>query len=148
MAVFQTPRFSYRFPETTICACPASTTTSGTCSTARRTGIPGGYWGGYTGWLYRGVPTQHAARGDPVKHPAKRAPEAQRAGVGGVQGSDVLGTAAGRSWVPTLRARSVPCRALPGTQDLANAASWPNRARFHHIYCKVSQNRQVSPKSV
>ena len=39
-------------------------------------------------------------------------------------------------------ARSAVWLPLPG-----NAASWPIRARLGSHYCKVSQNREVSPKS-
>ena len=55
------------------------------------------------------------------------------------------GTAAGRLLVPP----SGPGRSHPGPslyQDPQNAASELIRARFQLIYCKVSQNRIVSPK--
>ena len=43
---------------------------------------------------------------------------------------------------PCGRARSAVQHALPGPVP----ASWPIRARFHHIYSKVSQNDEVSIK--
>ena len=56
--------------------------------------VPGGYRGGYTGWVIRDPSTQPArfARGDPCT--AKRAPEALQGLEWVVQGSDVQGTAA------------------------------------------------------
>ena len=46
------------------------------------------------------------------------------------------------------RARSVPCRALPGAGPSQIAASQPIGARFDLILLKVSQNGQVSPEYV
>ena len=50
----------------------------------------------------------------------------------------------------TLRARSVPCWALPVHDPAPRAipASGPIWARFRSIFSKVSQNEEVSPKSV
>ena len=102
---------------------------------------PGGYRGGYTGWVYRvgntRVPSQlesggHIQRSGPRK-PCKgwsgwdmsaapaRAPRTHPSGpVGPLQGPPWF-------WGP-----------LP--------ASWPIRARFDLISTKVSQNDEVSPK--
>ena len=100
--------------------------------------VPGGVWvGGYQGWLYRVLPScsgrVQIQRSGPRK-PCK-----------GWSGW-YLEPGAGRS-VPTLRARSVPCRALPGT-DLAERPSLAYRARIDLISWKLSQNGIVSPKCV
>ena len=59
----------------------------------------------------------------------------------------LLGTAAGSALYPP----SGPGRYPAGpslVQDLANAASWPIRTRYHLFFYKVSQNARVSPKYV
>ena len=58
------------------------------------------YWEGYTGVL----PSTLLEEQTP---PEERAPEAQRAGVGGWGAADVLGTVGGAGPGTTLRARSV-----------------------------------------
>ena len=71
---------------------------------------------------------------------AERAPEAPvGAGVGGHGGR-----APSTSSDHPCGARSGRCPSL--SLPRANAASWPIRARFVSFYCKVSQNREVSPK--
>ena len=104
----------------------------------------GRVWYGWVGtWVGNtGTPSTLLEEGP---EPAKRAPEACRAGVGGFWGRTYRGRRRDGSWVPTLRARSVPCWALPGTQDPQNAASQPIRARFRLFFSKVSQNHRVSP---
>ena len=101
-----------------------------------RVGIPGGV-------LPSHPPTARGAQ------PAKRAPEAQH-GLEWVGWAGVMparGRRRGRVCT-TLRARSVlASQALP-VHTLANAASWPIRARLHPLFSKVSQNHEVSPKSV
>ena len=70
---------------------------------------------------------------------AKRARRPCRAGVVVLE----LGTP-GLAGPPTPCGRG-PLR-CPATPPRANAASWPIKARFHDIYCKVSQKCIVSPK--
>ena len=77
---------------------------------------------------------------------AKRAPEAPSRGWSGWSWEpDVLGPAAGVGTHPPGPVRT-PAGSLPGSS--ANAASWPITARFDLLFCKVSQNTEVSPKSV
>ena len=79
--------------------------------------------------------------------PAKRAPE-------GPQGLEWVGVGPGRTWdgggdgpgpTPAGPGRS-GTPSPPWSRTSQNAASWPITARFEAIYCKVSQNGQVSPK--
>ena len=110
-------------------------------ATARAYGPCSGLGGysrvGNTGVYYPAIPRLR----EPPQT-AKRAPEAlQGAGVGGL------------GWRNTLRARHPPFGPgrVPGPSLVpprANAASQPIRARFHLIYCKVSQNSIVSPEYV
>ena len=111
--------------------------------------VPG--WGirvGYTGWVIRAIPVPSPTllREVPRQRSGPRKPIG--AGVGGLG----AGIPVGRPLAPgtTLRARSVPCRALPvpGPSSSSKPASWPIRARFGSQTWKVSQNREVSPKYV
>ena len=105
-----------------------------------RVGIPGGYWEGILGGLYRGT-TQ------PLAHPPdsdrrERAPALQgwsgsRVGVygdGGRDGPVPTPAGPGRAPVPSL------------VQDLANCPPTAKGARFQLISYKVSQNGVVSLK--
>ena len=105
------------------------------CRVGTRVGIRGGY-----GWVGMGegyTGTHPAARGE-VHMTAKRAPEALQGWSG---------------WSYVARARLVlhppsgPGRApVPSlVQDPAFHRLWANKARFHLIFYKVSQNRRVSP---
>ena len=102
----------------------------------------GGYTGGYPGGLYRYPPSTLLE--EPISSEAGPGSPAG-AGVGGIW-AGVLGTAAGTA-PGTTSAR--PGRSTPGgppcPRTLRNAASQPITARFHDIYCKVSQNGVVSP---
>ena len=107
----------------------------------------GGYREGYTA-------TQHAARGG--VHDSEAGPGSPQCGLEWVVMkpgrptpvnkvlNGTLGTAAGRLLHPPLRGPVGPCGPSL-VQDPRNAASQPIRARFMYIYCKVSQNRGVSP---
>ena len=82
--------------------------------------VPGdGYTGGCTGGLYRVLPSHRAPRPEGTLT-AKRAPEVpcRGTGVGGQGGLAVPFacpcTGARPAPAPTLRARSAPCRDLPG----------------------------------
>ena len=68
----------------------------------------------------------------------------QGTGVGGIWSSDV--PAAGRASGTTLRARSALRSSL--SQIPSECRLLANKARFHQFYCKVSQNGEVSSKSV
>ena len=108
----------------------------------------GAWLGGYTGWVIRALPSQHAAR-------ARRSPDSEAgpvspckgAGVGGLGAGCVSqGTVGGTAPRTTLRARSV-LQALPvlGPSECPPTA---NMARFDLIFYKVNQNGEVSPKYV
>ena len=126
MAVFYTPRFSYRVVKTVICACPGVLVLVPVGRGVRVGGVLGacreGYQGGYTGWVIPGpstIPSQLARQGaDP--EPAERAPEALAgAGVGGFWGWDrplrvVPGTSAQPRTHPSGPV-GPPAGALPGT---------------------------------
>ena len=95
-------------------------------------GIPGRYWGGYTGYYPASLKAEPRYSGAGPGSPTG-------AGVGGIwvqRPPELPGT--------TLRARSVPCGALPvpGTSP----ASWPIVARFDLISQIISQNGKVSPE--
>ena len=109
---------------------------------------PGGYQGGYTGWVIPGVGT-----GTTQPHCSGRGPYDSEAGPGRAlqgpwSGWSYGARANGRrdGHIPTLRARSgpedppwdMPSECRPGT----------NTARFHYISYKVSQNGKVSPKNI
>ena len=103
------------------------------------------YQGGYgTGWVIRvGIPGEYPASLHRRAHPGMYS----EAGPGSPRGTGVGGTyrAGWAGPAPTLRARSCPCRALPGAGPL-HAASGPITARFDLISLTVSQNGGVSPK--
>ena len=97
--------------------------------------VPGGVWaGGYTGWVIRGSPSTWKAE----PQTAERAPEALAQGWSG--------------WSEVQRPPVQPDHPLQAPQAFRGPlrcqaslpASWPIRARFRHIYCKVRQNREVS----
>ena len=109
--------------------------------------------GGYTGWVLP-RPTHPATR----LRAARRTPGAPSeagpgrpcrglkwvgCGVRGLQGVRRLGTAP----ETTLRARSVPPWGPPCLRTLGCRLR-ANTARFRSIFSKVSQNDEVSPKSV
>ena len=140
-----TPRFSYSGPETTVRA---------VCTWC----VPGGLdegtgwvWG--TGWVYRvgntglyQVPTR-TARGSP--YPAKRAPEGPAGPWSGwgrgwtrVPGCSAAGRPYGPPYGPGRSPWALPVH-MPSECRL-----WANMARFHSFLRKVSQNAEVSPKSV
>ena len=107
-------------------------------------GGTGGYTGWVTGWVYRGSTSQPSSRGA-VPSTAKRAPEAQRAGVGGTGAAGALGV----RWDgdgqdhpagPVGPLRGPPCPSLAYVPPRANTA------RFDPKYCKVSQDGEVSPE--
>ena len=117
-------------------------------------GVPGWvYQGGYTGAGRVGIPGEYypaTLLGEPRTTPAKRAPEAHRAGVGGC--------GAGRAyWASWGRRRGRPCthpagpvgppRGPPWYRTSRIAASWPIWARIDLISWKLSQNEQVSPET-
>ena len=89
-----TPRFSYGMLKTVICTCPGCTREvvqpcgAGVYGSGMvpGTGIRVGVWEGYTGYY----PATKVQLLEEQTHPAKRAPEAQGAGVGGVGAADVL----------------------------------------------------------
>ena len=134
-----TPRFSYTVSKTVICACASWSTA------ALVGGCTGWYRVGYgTGWV--------PGRGNTGVYPAaKDVPVKRSMDSGAGPGSPSRGL----EWVvhaqrpstsaPTLRARSCPCRALPGAPR-AKAASGPIGARFDLISVELSQNDEVSPK--
>ena len=105
-----------------------------------------------TGWVYRvgntGVPTQPAARAR-KSHTQRSGPRkpCQGAGVGGVWGwvrvlGDGGGTAPGTTWALPRPAPSGRC---PRTLRMPPYSQY-GEIPLHLL--KVSQNRQVSPKSV
>ena len=139
-----TPRFSYEVPKTT-----APSSNDGSTGDARE-GVPGwvwdrvGGWEGYTGYY---PATQHAARGA-VPHQRSGPRKSCKGWSGWVWGCGrSLGRWAGTAPEPTLRARSVPCRALPGSGPL-ECPPTANMARFTSIFSKVSQNGIVSPENM
>ena len=115
--------------------------------------------GGCTGWVYRvGIPGWVPGRAIPGYYPAparkgpctaKRAPE-------GLQGLEwvVHGAWTRHPVRPGSCTHPLgPVGPLQGppwyrTLPRANPASWPIRARLPSFYCKVSQNRIVSPNCV
>ena len=108
---------------------------------------------GYTGWVtgrvipgYTQPPRSQLLEEQALT--AKRAPDhpCRGWGVGGQCAADVLGPTTGASELPgtTLRARSVP---LQGP-SLYLGPLLGQRARFHVLFLKVSQNGKVSPESV
>ena len=99
----------------------------------------GVYRGGYQGGLYRC--TQPPARGGPSDSEAGPVGPCQGAGVGGH-----WGRAYWASGDHPCGARSDPWSSL--SPPRANAASWPIAARLSVIFSKVSQNGQVSSRSV
>ena len=104
----------------------------------------GVYRVGNTG-VYR-VPSQLAPRG--ANPPAKRAPEAQRAGVGGWVQRACSGDGGRDGPAPTPAGPGRSPRRPPWCRTLQIAASWPIWARFDLISLEYSQNGQVSPKYV
>ena len=138
--MFYTPRFSY---DVVKLAVRAGRRVLGMVRAGRvyRAGMgPGGYRGGYTGGVPSSPPT---ARGEcPVQRSGPRKPCKGWSGWYGVLGRTVGGTAP----ETTLRARSAPA-GLPvsGPSECPPRA---NIARFQSILSKVSQNSEVSPKSV
>ena len=109
-------------------------------------GYRGGVWlGGYWEGLYRG--STQPLREVPYQRSGPRKPQ-HGAGVGGYGAGIPLGTVGGTApgYPPSGPGRSL--QALPGTQDPRNAHLRPIRARFQPFYSKVSQNGQVSSKSV
>ena len=144
-----TPRFSYKVLETVICTC---TTGSRTRPWYRgepdvraqwvpgwvyRVGIPGGTWEGYTG-------TQPCCSGRGV--PSEAGPGRPCRGLEWVGYSPGARTEAVGGYIPTLRARSGSVS--PPWDIPLDCRLLAKGARFHLIFYKVSQNREVSPKSV
>ena len=133
-----TPRFSYDGSKLGVRA--VSTRVSDVYRRWCTRGVPG--WGMVPGWVgegYTGYPP--TARGGPARQrsgPRKLLP-------GGWSG---WSSRTGRAWsqVPP----SGPGRGPVPSLYLGPCFSplWANRARFNLIYCKVSQNAGVSPKSV
>ena len=136
-------------PETVICACRRRVAYRSGVRVRRcpRVGMgPGGYEGGYTGWVIgRAIPVpSHAARG---AHPDSEAGPGDPAGggVGGQGGRAYLGArrrsqnppfGPGRSALPPSLVLGPYCRLLA------------HMARFDLISQKLSQNPRVSPKYV
>ena len=110
-----TPRFSYGTSETAICACPTGPVDVGSAINSGCTGwgmVPGGY----TGWVYRGcIPGYYPSTAQGGPSDSEAGPGSLReAGVGGHWGRVRVPGYGGRDGhSPTLRARSVPCWALP-----------------------------------
>ena len=123
--MFYTPRFSYGYPETVICACPRGPRTRACApcwSTSVLAVVPG--WcrlGGYTGWVIPGTTQLPRAREHP-QIPAKRAPEAPSRGWSGwvsEGGTDPFARDHMYTWTsgPTSRAGwpgQSPAGAFPG----------------------------------
>ena len=98
-----------------------------------------GIQGGYTGWVYRrAIPgTTQPPRKEP--YDSEAGPVRPYRGLEWVVIWRVRAPAAGRLQNPPLRG---PVGLQPPWfWTLANAASWPIRARFHAFFHKVSQNR-------
>ena len=151
-----TPRFSYTGPETVICACPGGpeTVPAMTCDPC---GVPGWYQGGYNGWVYRwgtgrAIPDAHRQGPSCSRRCSDPAERARRL----LQGAGVVGSECRTSWDRSLGASVRPCTHPCGARSVSPAGSPPwyrtsllgQRARFHYISHKVSQNGKVSPKSV
>ena len=103
-------------------------------------------WDGCTGYGTRWV----LGRGY-TGYPASSKAEADTSGAGPVspcKGLEWVGICCSAHCTSgtTLRARSV--LAGPPCTSSSKPASWPIGARFEVISCKVSQNHEVSPKSV
>ena len=101
---------------------------------------PGGYREGYTGWVIPGSST------DPASCEAEAC--SSEAGPGSPQrGLEWVGTCIAPARAPEPPTPD-PCRVLRGPLRCPGPlpASWPIRARISLIYCKVSQNRRVSPE--
>ena len=114
-----TPRFSYRVLKTRVMGV-------GHCSNGhvRARGVyqgctRGGYTGGCLGGLYRGTTQPPSCCEEEPRSTSEAGPGRPAGpGVGGCGSGDYLVFGGGAAPVPTLRARSVPCRALPGTGPL------------------------------
>ena len=116
---------------------------SGTAVTAVYSGCGYGYGTrvGIPGWVTRvGIPGTTQLPGERSQYSEAGPGRPTGPGVGGTGSSGARTDAAGTALHPPYGARSVPPCGPSLVQDLANAASWPNRARFHLISYKVSQN--------
>ena len=101
--------------------------------------------GGYTG---RAIPGYYPA----AKHPDRKDPYDSEAGPGSPAGAGVGGHMGPSPGCATARYHptgpvGLPAGALP-VPGLRLAASWPIRTRLRSKPVKVSQNLEVSPKSV
>ena len=155
-----TPRFSYRPPETVICACsrgPVLARRTGMCTSSGVWWVPGwvyrvgngrGIPGGYTGY-YPAARCRHAR----TLLTAERAPEAPVGGWSGWSGGSVPGTV---SRVPymTSQGRPVTTPAGPGRSPLLGAlpVTSPSKRRDygHNLRklvktAKCHQNSQKRP---
>ena len=107
--------------------------------------------GGYTGWVIPGYTAlrQRCSRSPPHRRPATAGsgPPLQGEVVGSRWGGRAYWGTGGAGPAPTLRARSVPV-GPPWCRTRLFPPSQPITARFHLISHKVSQNHEVSPKSV
>ena len=143
--MFYTPRFSYGTLKVRVlgCSCMRYWVRGRVCTT----GV--WHWVG-TGRGYTGViPTQPARARGAVPYQRSGPRRTCRVRSGWVRGCGryrEYGEGGGDGYIPTLRARSVSLQEPSLGYTLRNAASWPIRARFSYISCKVSQNRRVSPK--
>ena len=114
--------------------------------------VPGGYSRVGTGWVIPG--TQPAAKdGHPQGNPDSGAGPVGPAGAGvGGQGYRPRWTVPVRPPIPlpTLASQGPvgPLQGPPWYRTLAMSASGPIRARIDLISCNISQNDEVSPKSV
>ena len=98
----------------------------------------GGVWVGGCGEGNTGTPSHLLEERSSTSEAGPVGPA--RAGVGGYWSSDARAVGTHPCGGPV----GLGLPALPGSSQIA--ASWPITARIDLIYCKVSQNGQVSPK--
>ena len=139
--MFYTPRFSYGGSRNVICACPSGSVSVQSGGEQRYgEGCTTGVWGlgGYGEGLYR-VPSLLLGE---VPSTAERAPEAPARGWSGWYWGPGAGRLLDHPPGPVGSLQDPPC---PGPSECALLAKG---ARFDLISVKVSQNDEVSPKSV